>query len=348
MEDDQPSHVEPVETDEKQDPGFLGSLFQQLGYNWLGPGTDIGWNERNNAEPVNDLDAVAKVHDYAYRDIVDQFERGFISYEEASRLVDQADLEFSRDAAKTMTLQGLISAGALTMKSFLSGMTGPTFAGLKRERFNSRKPEYADEREDPEYVHKHEGQPGWFLDRSNYYGLAEWRYVPYPKPGNPIPYIWDPQKEVWYANYWPSAREVNHWDDAWVETTKDDPRAVYFKELKKIMRLRPGWKFDDVKGWYDSTYVPDELDGYGLQWDEVKGLYYSPGRGAYYETIEDFFANIPYSGRRRYVDYDTDRNYFPDRLEVELKRRRRKRRRHHGANRQYRFRPYHYAKSRSS
>jgi hypothetical protein len=88
-----------LDTDEPDWPGYFGWVFQKAGYKYLGPGTDLEYNERNNVEPINALDAAAKVHDYAYKDIEYRYHQGQITRDHALDLVRQADLQLSRVAA---------------------------------------------------------------------------------------------------------------------------------------------------------------------------------------------------------------------------------------------------------
>lgn len=123
------------------DPGTLGQLFQDAGYAYLGPGTDLKYNELNGVQPVDELDGIAKVHDYAYRDIQEAFLNGLMTYDKAAAAVAAADEEFIQNA-RTAGLYGLLSSMGMTMKAFKDSFMGPSYAGIDANAYGSKREEY--------------------------------------------------------------------------------------------------------------------------------------------------------------------------------------------------------------
>ena len=119
------------------------NVFTWAGYKWLGPGTDIEYNVANNVQPVNALDEVARGHDLAYWDIRERFEAGEIDYKQASDLVRIADDTFVKEAGKLSGLPAFLSKLGMSFKEFVDGYLGPSYAGLRPEKYNTRKdPKY--------------------------------------------------------------------------------------------------------------------------------------------------------------------------------------------------------------
>lgn len=81
---------------EKYTDSELTEFFKSRGYNWLGPGTDIEYNLRNNVQPINGLDEIAMIHDLEYQAALDDLEHGRIDYETAKRRIWDADGKFVR------------------------------------------------------------------------------------------------------------------------------------------------------------------------------------------------------------------------------------------------------------
>jgi hypothetical protein len=142
--------------DLQEDPGWFGRQFQKAGYKYLGPGTDLSYNERNNVEPIDDLDNIAKIHDYDYRNVLDQYERGLISYSEASNLVADADRSFIERARLKPTVTGKLAGLGMTAKELFDSMLGPTFAGLYANRYGVRHGELGEPR-DGDFVSRWNG-----------------------------------------------------------------------------------------------------------------------------------------------------------------------------------------------
>lgn len=156
-----------------RDAGWFGRKFQEAGYKYLGPGTDLAYNESHNIQPIDDLDQAAKVHDYDYMHIKDAFERGDINFAQAAKLVDDADRDLIYRAMSTGKIPGILTALGMGAKDFWDYFTGPSFAEIYPQNYGKNKynpgqgvgpadpsgypPE--DPSEDPYY-------PGWLSDSS--------------------------------------------------------------------------------------------------------------------------------------------------------------------------------------
>lgn len=79
--------------DTPTDPGSFGKIFQDMGYKYLGPGTDLEYNKAHNVEPIDELDRAAMVHDNAYARIKYQLQWGLMNYYQALDAVHKADSE---------------------------------------------------------------------------------------------------------------------------------------------------------------------------------------------------------------------------------------------------------------
>lgn len=125
--------------EEKSDPGWFGRQFQKAGYKYLGPGTDLSYNQRNNVQPVDDLDYIAKEHDYAYNNIEKNYVWGFISYDEAASRVAEADEKFIESARLLGDWSGQLSALGMTAKELWDNVNGPSFAGIYASGYASKR-----------------------------------------------------------------------------------------------------------------------------------------------------------------------------------------------------------------
>jgi len=105
-----------------------------VGYNYLGPFTDVKRNLAANVEPANKLDAVAKVHDIAYQRISDLYKNYKISYKEASFMVREADAEFIKSALWLWyDPVAQYSATGIALKNIYEAAMGTRlFVGLRR------------------------------------------------------------------------------------------------------------------------------------------------------------------------------------------------------------------------
>lgn len=105
-----------------------------VGYNYLGPFTDVKRNIAANVQPANKLDAVAKVHDIAYQKISDLYKNYKISYGEASFMVREADAEFIKSALWLWyDPVAQYSATGIALKNIYEAAIGTRlFVGLRR------------------------------------------------------------------------------------------------------------------------------------------------------------------------------------------------------------------------
>lgn len=78
--------------------GWKARVGPWLGYQYLGPGTDLEYKREHDIQPVDDLDAAARKHDNAYERIKMRYAAGDISFSEAQALTREADWALSRDA----------------------------------------------------------------------------------------------------------------------------------------------------------------------------------------------------------------------------------------------------------
>lgn len=123
----------------KEDPGsLLGDVFQWAGYKWLGPGTDIKYNSINDVQPINDLDSVARDHDYAYNRIGNDLKYGVIDYDEAVLQVYAADADFIRETGKLPGLSSYLSSLGMSSKHLYDMiLRGASYAGISPEMYKS-------------------------------------------------------------------------------------------------------------------------------------------------------------------------------------------------------------------
>lgn len=250
--------IEYSDSRKRHPPGSVtGEIFQQLGYNWLGPGTDIEYNLKHNVEPVDYLDSVAKEHDLAYRDILRDFHNGKITYDEAAAEVSRADQNFISLAGQR-NIRDQWAVLGMSLKAYGDQFLGPTWAGLRKEDYGIyERVEDPVEFVDPVYSapddkkKSHDWEPGWTYSPST----GTWSYEKPPSDRTP----WVPSG--WYGGYW--------------DYRRDD-------------------------------YLPPPSGG--RPWPSSQG---------------------------GFVEFDKDRNYYPDRLQAV------KRKRHHRSRRNVRSAPYH-------
>jgi len=178
--------VAPAGVDEPKDPGKFGQIFQDLGYKYLGPGTDLDYNISHHVMPVDALDAAAKLHDQQYKQIADMYERGSMDYGQALAAIRSADLTLSDRFYRDQSILGILASLGMGSKAAFDWFMGqPSFIELKRPPSvppESRGPDYSDipslpgggQYEPPDYSYMHDVLPpmssisvGRVIDRNN-------------------------------------------------------------------------------------------------------------------------------------------------------------------------------------
>jgi len=79
--------------------GFIEGIGPGLGYEYLGPGTDIHYKTLHNVVPADDLDYAAMLHDKSYAKIKSDYRRGLITRAEADMATDSADFRLFKGSA---------------------------------------------------------------------------------------------------------------------------------------------------------------------------------------------------------------------------------------------------------
>lgn len=128
----------------KLDPGWFGSLFQAAGYNWLGPGTDIAYNQAHGIKPVDWIDEAAMQHDLAYQRIANDLEHSRISYAEAQRRIAEADVVLNRTLQQNnwFSVPASIASAGMSSKILYDYLTNSSsFAGISPEDYGKLKDE---------------------------------------------------------------------------------------------------------------------------------------------------------------------------------------------------------------
>lgn len=174
----------PLNTDYQQNEGHplpdpprnrTENDFTKLGYEWLGPGTDVYWNMQHNVQPINELDRLGMIHDIAYTSIGEAFRYGELTYDQALQAIAAADKALEVGASKLPTEsspywdpyitggKGSSVSHAMGLKQEYDAYFGtPSWSGIKREDYNTWvRPSVADGRwDDDPYVDYGPGMVG--------------------------------------------------------------------------------------------------------------------------------------------------------------------------------------------
>lgn len=142
----------PIVPAPKVEPSLMGDYLRSIGYNWLGPGTDIEYNLAFNRQPVDHLDEVAMEHDLAYLDVLQRYENGTLSYDNAVRSIMRADSDFLHSLRGFNDPMSLLAKVGMTGKMLYDWYTeNASYSGLGSRYENLAKSDYSRYAE-PEWI----------------------------------------------------------------------------------------------------------------------------------------------------------------------------------------------------
>jgi len=142
---------------------WLGEQLAELGYQYLGPGTNLLWNLEHDVPPINFVDAVARNHDIDYKNIGDRFRNGDIDWVQAQRELSQADRAFISRAQRTAQVDSLAAACGMTVSWVANQLLGYNpWGGITQDEYNTNPK--------PPPV----GKPGWDMPPDSDYYPPGW------------------------------------------------------------------------------------------------------------------------------------------------------------------------------
>lgn len=124
---------------------ILGAMLEDLGYQYLGPGTKFEAKRAAGVQPINDLDLAAFDHDAGYQETLDRFEAGEIDYQAAKGLISIYDENLMYDIEHILRTQvtsplPLIAGASMNAKMLYDYMTGTSaFSQLVPERYGVKR-----------------------------------------------------------------------------------------------------------------------------------------------------------------------------------------------------------------